>query len=110
MNEFPSLSFPSPIGRPNRMRSSSRGQGGRGKGHYTSLELSDMDEIPLMSDERGVASDEEEEEEEEEMMEEVEGVVWQRLGGRKRWQRRMRSHTTLLGLICGGGWQVVLAK
>lgn len=70
----------------------------------------DMDEVPLMSDERGVASDEEEaEEEEDEMKEEGEGV-WQRLGGRRKWQRRMQSHWTLLGLICGGGWQVVLSK
>lgn len=86
---------------------SSWGRGGKGRGHYTALELSDMDEVPLMSDERGVASDEEEGEEE---VEEMEGMVWQRLGGRKKWQRRMRSHTTLLGLICGGGWQVMLAK
>lgn len=99
MNELPSLSFPSPLGRPSR-------RGGKGRGHYTALELSDMDEVPLMSDERGVASDEEVEEE----REEVEGLAWQRLGGRRKWQRRMQSHWTLLGLICGGGWQVVLSK
>ena len=108
MNELPSLNFPSPIGRTNRMRWG--GRGGKGRGHYTPLEVNDMDEIPLMSDEKGVVSDEEEEEGEEEAKDEAEGLVWQRLGGRKKWQQRMRSHTTLLGLICGGGWQVVLAK
>lgn len=107
MNELPSLNFPSPIGRPNRVR---WGRGGKWRGHYTPLEVNDMDEIPLMSDEKGMASDEEEEEVEEEGKEEAEGVVWQRLGSRKKWQQRMRSHMTLLGLICGGGWQVLLAK
>jgi hypothetical protein len=107
MNELPSLNFPSPIGRGSRVR---WGKGGKGRGHYTALQLNDMDmdEIPLMSDEMGVVSDEDEEEVE--LKEEVEGVMWQGLGGRKKWQRRIRSHTTLLGLIFGGGWQVVLAK
>lgn len=110
MNELPSLSFPSPNGRASRMRSS-RGHGGQRRGYYTALELSDMDEIPLMGGEVGVASDEEEEEEEKgEVGRGGEGRVWQQIGGRKRWQRRMRSHSTLLGLICGGGWQVVLNK
>ena len=98
-----------------RTRPSSRGRGGRGRGHYTSLEIGDMDEIPLMG---GIPSNEEEEggegeEEEEEGMGTgggARGVVWNGLGGRKRWQQRMRSHSTLLGLVCGGGWKVVLHK
>ena len=111
MSELPSLSFPSPLslggGANSRTRPASRGRGGRGRGHYTALELNDMDEIPLMGEEHhgGIHSDEGEEDEEE-----MGGAGWERLGGRKRWQQRMRSHSTLLGLICGGGWKVVLTK
>ena len=97
----------------NRIHSSSSGRG-RGRGHhYTALELSDMDEVPLMmDDEVGVAnSDEEAEEEEEDEEDEIaDGRAWGRFGGRRRWQRRIRSHSTLLGLLCGGGWQVGLSK
>lgn len=87
-----------------RTRASSTGRGGRGRGHYSALELNDMDEIPLMGEERGIPSNEEEDDEEEEE------VVWEGLGGRRKWQQRMRSHSTLLGLVCGGGWKVVLKK
>lgn len=112
MYSLPSLNFPSPMGGSSRTRSSYRGRGGKGRGRYSALELNDMDEIPLDMDEgplingRDVPSDEEDEEVEQR----TEGVVWERLGGRKRWHQRMRSHSTLLGLICGGGWQVVLSK
>ena len=109
MSDLPSLSFPSPTGwGRDRTRSSSRGRGGQGRGRYSALELNDMDldEIPLMNEERGVASDEEREEEKDD----VEGTVWHQLGGRRRWQQRMRSHSTLVGLIFGGGWKVVLKK
>lgn len=109
MNELPSLTFPSPS---SRLRGSSRagGIGGRRRGHYAPLELRDMDEVPLMvGDERGGASDEEEEEGGEEEEGKEEGKVWHGVR-RKRWQHRMRSRGTLLGLVCGGGWQVVLNK
>lgn len=109
-SELPSLNFPSPAirGGGSRTRSSSRGRGGKGRGHYSALDLNDMDDIPLVTD-RGVASSDDEEAEEEEK-EEGEGRMWHQLGGRRRWQQRIRSHSTLLGLICGGGWQVLLTK
>ncbi len=102
MNELPSLNFPSPIGRNNgRTR-----RGGQNRGRYSALDIDDMDQIPLMNDEGGVASEEEIEEEKEE----VDNTIWQHVGGKKRWQQRMRSHSTLVSLLCGGGWQIMLTK
>ncbi len=111
MDELPSLNFPSPMGGRSRGRPSSWGRGGRGRVRYSALEVSDMDDVPLMNEERGVASDEEEEEEGEEGEEKGGGVgAWHRLGGRRNWQRQIRSRSSLLGLLFGGGWQVALNK
>ena len=69
--------------------------------------MGDMDEIPLMSGDDGDSdyvgangkSDDEEED-----------VIFDQLGGRQRWQRRIRSRSTLFNLICDGGWQLMLRK
>lgn len=101
---------------------SSRGRGGRTHGHYTALDIHDMDEIPLVNHEEDggggrVSNDGREEMEEdvddrddEEGVEGSSSVMWERVGGRKRWQQRMKSHSTLVSLLCGEGWQVLLAK
>ena len=79
----------------------SSGRGAAGGWRYSSLKVGDMDEIPLMRDE-GVEEEEEEQEEE--------SGTWHQMQGRNRWSQRMMSYSTLLGLICGGGWQVGLSK
>ena len=109
MDELPSLSFPSPMGG-SRSRPSSWGRGiGRGRGRYTALEVNDMDDVPLMNEEGGVPSDDEEDEGEGEERGSGKGA-WHHLGGRRNWQQQMRSHSTLLGLLFGGGWQIALKK
>lgn len=105
MDELPSLSFPSPRGGQSRSRSLPWGRGGRGRGRYTALEVSDMDDVPLMTGERSVASDEEEQEEEDEDEgEHGRGLgAWHSLGGRRNWQQQIRSRSSLLGLLFGVG-------
>ena len=73
---------------------------------YKPLDFAEeMDDIPLMSGDEGVRYSEEEGEDSE-----GDTVIFDQLGGRQRWQRRIRSRSTLFNLICGGGWQVVLRK
>ena len=64
----------------------------------------EMDDIPLMSGDEGIKYSEEEGDSE------GDTVLFDQLGGRQKWQRRIRSRSTLFSLICGGGWQVVLRK
>ncbi len=68
-----------------------------------------MDDVPLMSDDRGVVSEEEEEGEGGEGEDGGSGGqgAWH---GRRNWQTQIRSHSTLIGLVFGGGWQVALSK
>ncbi len=39
-----------------------------------------------------------------------EETVWEGGGSHTRWQRRIRSHSTLVSLLFNGGWVVVLKK
>ena len=104
MDDLPSLSFPTPWhGGLSGKKSSSRI-----RVQYKALPdtVGDMDDIPLMSgDER---------EFDEGVLEisdsEGEDVIFDQLGGRQKWQRRIRSHSTLFNLICDGGWQILLRK
>ena len=102
MDDLPSLSFPTPWhgGQRGKTPSSSKG---RVRVQYKALE--EMDDIPLMSgEERELYTDEEGEDSE------GDTVIFDQLGGRQRWQRRIRSRSTLFSLICDGGWPVILRK
>ncbi|XP_064393299.1 probable phospholipid-transporting ATPase IIA isoform X2 [Halichondria panicea] len=91
-DELPSLSFPSPWSRNGRGIDTTRG---RGRGvRYSALDVKDLDEVPLMSEDGVGGSDEE--------------TVWEGGGSHTRWQRRIRSHSTLVSLLFNGGWVVVL--
>ena len=63
---------------------------------YSALDVKDLDEVPLMSEDGVGGSDEE--------------TVWEGGGSHTRWQRRIRSHSTLVSLLFNGGWVVVLKK
>jgi len=71
-----------------------------------------MDEVPLTSEE----AEREEEEDDDEYGDSKEDewggktALWYQLGGRRKWRQRMKSHSTLLGLLCGGGWQIIWNK
>ncbi len=74
---------------------------------YSTLRVGDVDEVPLINDET--------EREDDEAGEDEENLLgrrpsWYQLGGNRRWRQRMKSHSTLLGLLCGGGWLVVWNK
>ena len=102
MDDLPSLSFPTPWhgGQQGENSSSSKG---RVRVQYRALE--EMDDVPLMScEEREVYTDEEGEDSE------GDTVIFDQLGGHQKWQRRIRSRSTLFNLICDGGWQVILRK
>ena len=104
MDDLPSLSFPSPWhgGKQNKNSSSK----GRVRVHYKALDtVGEMDDVPLMSGDEG-----DQDEEREGESSEGETLIFDRLGGRQRWQRRIRSRSTLFNLICDGGWQVMLRK
>jgi len=62
---------------------------------YSVLEGRELDEVPLVSEDGGVVSDEEE-------------TIWEASG--TRWRRRIQSHSTLVSLLFNGGWSVVLKK
>lgn len=105
MDDLPSLSFPTPWhGGLSAKKSSSRI-----RVQYTALPdaVGDMDEIPLMSGDDGEIDSEGGEEKSDN---EGEDVIFDQLGGRQRWQRRIRSRSTLFNLICDGGWQLMLRK
>jgi hypothetical protein len=107
MDDLPSLSFPTPWhgGLSGKKSSSSRI-----RVQYKALPdtvVGDMDEIPLMSGEDGGTDDEGAEWKSDD---EGEDVIFDQLGGRQRWQRRIRSRSTLFNLICDGGWQLMLRK
>lgn len=108
MDELPSVSLSS-WGR-GRHRGSHNGRGvGRGLHLYSSLNSHDAgDEVPLISpsEERGGLHG---------------GEVWESSGeedlleqthwtGRKRWQQRIRTQSSLVGWFFDGGWQLLLKK
>ena len=110
MDDLPSLSFPTPWhgGLSQGKKSSSS----RIRVQYKALPdtVGDLDEIPLMSggedgyggtDDEGASGKSDDE---------GEDVIFDQLGGRQRWQRRIRSRSTLFNLICDGGWQLMLRK
>jgi len=105
MDDLPSLSLSS-WGR-GRSRRLYNGRGrGRGLHHYSSLSMHDtLDEIPLMSD--GLEEAEEGEWEEEENEELQEKSRW---AGRRRWQQRIRTQSSLVSWFIDGGWQLLLKK
>lgn len=99
MDDLPSLSFPSPWHGGKRSK-------GRIRVQYKPLEFDgDMDDIPLMSGDEVEYNIEGEGEDSE-----GDTVIFDQLGGRQRWQRRIKSRSTLFNLICVGGWQVILRK
>ncbi len=65
---------------------------------YSALDVHDLDEVPLMSEDGGVGESENEE------------TLWEASGSHTKWRRRIRSHTTLMSLLLNGGWIVVLKK
>lgn len=89
---------------------------GRGRGRdlhqYSSLITHDPgDEVPLMNtrERRGGEQEEEEEEwessgEEEDLLEQTQWV------GRKRWQQRIKTQSSMVGWFFNGGWQLLLKK
>ena len=108
MDDLPSLSFPTPWhgGLSGKKSSSSS----RIRVQYKALPdtvVGDMDEIPLMSGDDGGTDDEGFSGKSDD---EGEDVIFDQLGGRQRWQRRIRSRSTLFNLICDGGWQLMLRK
>ena len=105
MDDLPSLSFPTPWHGARGMRTKISSSKERSRVQYKPLDYAgEMDDIPLMSGDEGVRYSEEEGDSE------GDAVLFDQLGGRQRWQRRIRSRSTLFNLICGGGWQVVLRK
>ncbi len=93
MEELPSLSLPSGfLGR--------RGGQGKSRVHYSSLvqEAEILDDVPLLSDEG-------DDEEEEEM---GRGMAWRE--NRRKWQRRLKSHSSFISWLCDGGWLLLLKK
>ena len=107
MDDLPSLSFPTPWhgGLSGKKSSSSRI-----RVQYKALPdtvVGDMDEIPLMSGDDGGTDYEGTSGKSDD---EGEDVIFDQLGGRQRWQRRIRSRSTLFNLICNGGWQLMLRK
>ena len=84
----------------------------RGPRHwkYSSLEVGDMDEVPLINEEDEREEEEEEDEDDKGNQREGRMSLWYQLGGRRRWRQRMKSHSTLMSLLCGGGWHVVWNK
>lgn len=108
MDDLPSLSFPTPWhgGLSGKKSSSSS----RIRVQYKALPdtvVGDMDEIPLMSGDDGGTDDEGFSGKSDD---EGEDVIFDQLGGRQRWQRRIRSRSTLFNLICDGGWHLMLRK
>ena len=94
MDDIPSLGSWTPSNRP---WSSKR----RGRVHYSpllTLEGESLDEVPLMREE-GEGEGEESGESSREM--------WV---GRRRWRNRIRSRSSLVGLLFDGGWQLLLRK
>ena len=69
--------------------------------------MGDMDDIPLMS---GDEADSDREVEGGGESSEGETLIFEQIGGRQRWQRRIRARSTLFNLICDGGWQIMLKK
>ena len=92
MDDLPSLNFPPPW---RGTQNSPRGRINIGNNHvhYSPLDVGDMDEVPLMSDG-------------EEDSDEEETTIWES----KKWQRRLKSRSTLYTLIFDGGWQLMLKK
>lgn len=92
-----------------RHRGSPNGRGiGRGLHLYSSLNSHDAgDEVPLMSpsEERGGGLRGGEESSGEEDL--LEQAHW---AGRKRWQQRIRTQSSLVGWFFDGGWQLLLKK
>ncbi len=70
---------------------------------YSALEVRDLDEVALLSEDGGGVGGSGSEGEE---------SVWENSGStrRTRWRRRIRSHTTLVSLLFNGGWLIVLKK
>ena len=69
---------------------------------YSALNVKDLDDVPLMSEDGGAGEGGDSEDEE--------NTFWEAGGSRTRWKRRIRSHTTLVSLFLYGGWLVVLKK
>ena len=69
---------------------------------YSALNVKDLDDVPLMSEDGGAGEGGDSEDEE--------STLWEAGGSRTRWKRRIRSHTTLVSLFFNGGWLVVLKK
>lgn len=103
MDDLPSLSFPTPW---HGGLSAKKSSSSRIRMQYKALPdtVGDMDEIPLISGDDGEIDSEGKSDNE------GEDVIFDQLGGRQRWQRRIRSRSTLFNLICDGGWQLVLRK
>lgn len=106
MEDLPSVSLSS-WGR-GRHRGSHNGRGvGRGLHLYSSL--NSHDEVPLISpsEERGGLRGGEEVWESSGEEDLLEQPHW---AGRKRWQQRIRTQSSLVGWFFDGGWQLLLKK
>lgn len=95
-----------------RHRGSLNGRGvGRGLHMYSSLNSHNAgDEVPLMSPSDGGGGGEHGGEEWESSGEEEDLLEQAHWGGRKKWQQRIRTQSSLVGWFFDGGWQLLLNK